>query len=225
MKKYSDDIEARLTGRHKKCIEICGEVVDKTILNIGCYNGWFEKTAIEKGCKEVIGIDIDDEFLKLSRRNVNKARFLKASVFDLPFPDEYFDLVTMFDVFEHIPKDGEKEALAEVKRILRKEGRVIISTPKANLLSNFLDPAWYFGHRHYSPSYITSLLADSGFNVEKIESGGGFYELFGMLLLYVFKWTVRKEMPFKGFFDKRRDEEYSLKNNGFVTLFIKAHKC
>jgi len=59
MKKYSDDIEARLTGRHKKCIEICGEVDSRTILNVGCYNGWFERAVLEKGCKEVIGVDIN----------------------------------------------------------------------------------------------------------------------------------------------------------------------
>jgi len=49
MRKYTDSIDERLTGRHKKCMEFCGGLRDKRILNIGCYNGWFEKFAVEKG--------------------------------------------------------------------------------------------------------------------------------------------------------------------------------
>lgn len=225
MKSYSDDIEARLTGRHKKCIEVCGEVLGKTVLNIGCYNGWFEKAMLEKGCKEVVGVDINDKFLDLSRKNVREARFLKVySIFSLPFPDNYFDIITMFDVLEHTPKNREKESLAEIRRVLKNSGKLIISTPKANLLSNLLDPAWYFGHRHYSPSYITSLLKNSGFDIERVESAGGFYELFSMILLYFFKWSLRREIPFKSWFDKKREEEYLKKKSGFVTLFLRAIK-
>jgi SAM-dependent methyltransferase len=223
MERYSDVIELRLTGRHKKCIEICNEVVGKKILNIGCYNGWFEKVALEKGCKEVTGIDINDELLGLSRKNVDGARFLKAAVFSLPFTNCYFDLITMFDVIEHVPKDREKEALNELRRVLKDGGRLILSTPKANFLSNLLDPAWYFGHRHYSQSNITLLLKDAGFDIEKVESAGGFYELFSMILLYFFKWSLGREIPFKKWFDEKRAREYS-GENGFATLFIKSIK-
>lgn len=223
MKKYSDDIEARLTARHKKCIEIRGDIIDKRILNIGCYNGWFERAAIEKGCKEIFGIDINDKFLELSKKNVRNAKFIKTSIFRLPFKDSYFDIVTLFDVLEHIPKNREKKALVEIRRVLANNGKLIISTPKTSLLSNFLDPAWYFGHRHYSQSYITLLLKRSGFNIERAEGGGGFYELFSMILLYFFKWALHSEIPFKNWFDKKRDKEY-LEKNGFVTLFIEAVK-
>ncbi len=223
MKKYSDDIEARLTDRHKKCIEICGDIIDKRILNIGCYNGWFERAAIEKGCKEIFGIDINDNFLELSKKNARNAKFIKTSIFRLPFKDSYFDIVTMFDVLEHIPKDRGKEALAEIRRVLKSDGELIISTPKTNLLSNFLDPAWYFGHRHYSSSYLTSLLRDTGFDVKGSESAGGFYELLSMILLYFFKWVLGREVPFKNWFDKKRDKEYQGKSD-FVTLFMWAIK-
>lgn len=224
MEGYSDDIERRLTGRHKKSIEICGDVLNKTILNIGCYNGWFERSVLEKGCQEVIGIDINDKFLELSRRNVSKAGFIKSSVSCLPFPDNYFDLVTMFDVFEHIPKNKEKEVLVEIKGVLSECGKLVISTPQGNFFSNVLDPGWYFTHRHYSPSYIIVLLKNANFTIQKLESGGGFYELFGMLLLYFFKWTLRRETPLKKWFDGKRDEEYLKKTNGFVTLFLEAQK-
>lgn len=130
----------------------------------------------------------------------------------------------MFDVLEHILRNREKEALGEVRRVLKKSGKLIISTPNAKPISNFFDPAWYFGHRHYSPAYITAMLRDAGFNVEKVYKQGGIYESFSMILFYFFKWVLHREIPFKSWFDKKREEEYLKKKSGFVTLFVKAIK-
>jgi len=223
MEKYSDSIEARFTGRHQKCIDLVGNVKGKKILNIVCYNGWFEREMVKKGAKEVIGIDTKEKFIELAQKNVPQAKFLKMSVLKLNLSKENFDLATMFDVIEHLPKNKEKDVLTEIRRVLRDGCKLIISTPNANILSNLLDPAWYFGHRHYSPSYAISLLRDSGFRIEKVENAGGFYELFSIILLYLFKWGLRREIPFKNWFDKKRDEEY-LKKSGFVTLFLVAIK-
>jgi len=44
-----------------------------------------------------------------------------------------------------------------------------------------------------------------------------------MMLLYFFKWLFRKELPFKRWFENKRDKEY-FKKNGFVTLFISVVK-
>jgi len=226
MKKYTDSINERLTGRHKKCVEFCGIVKDKKILNIGCYNGWFEKFAVNNGCLEIIGIDKNEKSLSSARKQVrsNKVKFLKASVENLSqFEANHFDMVTMFDVIEHLPKDRVERYLFEIKKILKKDGVIVISTPNNSFFSKILDPAWYFGHRHYSKENIRGILSKIGFKIEKIEYGGSFYELFSMILLYFFKWFFRKEIPFKNWFDKKREEEY-LNKSGFVTLFVKAVK-
>ena len=139
------------------------------------------------------------------------------------FKNNYFDIVTAFDVIEHLPKNKEKEMLIQIKKILNKRGKIVISTPYRNLFSNALDPAWYFGHRHYSQNEIQSLLKENGFEIDRIEIKGGFNELISMIVFYIFKWGFRKEMPFKNYFDKNRDYEYNEKiNNGFVTLFVRA---
>ncbi|MCM8783436.1 MAG: class I SAM-dependent methyltransferase [Candidatus Omnitrophica bacterium] len=226
MKKYSDSIEERLTGRHKKCMEFCGDIKDKKILNIGCYNGWFEKFAIENGCLEIIGIDTNEDNLVNVKTQVKdkRAKFFKASILDLSqFGTNYFDLVTMFDVLEHLPKNKETIALSEIKRVLKSDGKLVISTPNNSLFSKILDPAWYLGHRHYSKDSIVKIFSEAGLKLKKIDYGGGFHELFSMILLYFFKWGFKREIPFKSWFERKREEEY-LNNNGFVTLFVRANK-
>lgn len=221
MPAYSDDIESRLTARAKKAVKFCGNFKDKEILNIGCYDGWFEQLAIVRGCKQVIGIDVNKKFVSLAKKNVPQAKFLKASVFKLPFAEKQFDVVTMFDVIEHFPRETEAKALKAIKRVLKKRGSFFLSTPQSFWLANLFDPAWYFGHRHYSQEKIKNLLEKEGFGVEEMEARGGFYELLAMILLYLFKWLFRREIPFKTWFEKKREEEY-LKRKGFVTLFVKA---
>lgn len=184
MKRYSDSIKARLTGRHKKCIDFCGKVKDKRILNIGCYNGWFEKFMLKKGCDEIIGIDVNDKILQYAQKTVGGVKFIKASVFDIEFPNNYFDLVTMFDVIEHLPRGEEVKALKKTYQILKKRGELFISIPANNFLSNILDPVWYFGHRHYSQKQLNWLLEEAGFKIGEVEYGGRFYELFSIVLLY-----------------------------------------
>jgi 2-polyprenyl-3-methyl-5-hydroxy-6-metoxy-1,4-benzoquinol methylase len=227
MKRYTDMIEARLTGRHKKCIKFCGGVRDKKILNIGCYNGWFEKFAVENNCMEVIGIDTDENNLQNAKFQVKdkRVKFLKASALDLSqFGTNYFDLVTMFDVLEHIPKNREKEALAEIKRVLGERGEFYLSTPHSTFWSCVLDPAWWLvGHRHYSLKQFKRMAKKTGFKIEKVECGGGFWELHSMILLYIFKWFFRSEIPFKNWFEKKRDVEF-LRENGWTNIFVKLRK-
>jgi SAM-dependent methyltransferase len=50
-----------------------------------------------------------------------------ADATDLPFPDASFDVVTFFDVLEHIPDDA--RAVAEALRVLRPGGFALVTTP------------------------------------------------------------------------------------------------
>lgn len=220
MKKFKEYIDSRLTGRLKKCYQFSGNLKDKIILDIGCGIGWFEKMAIETSCKRIIGIEPAGERIKQTKKEVPQAIFKTGIALKLPFEENYFDLITMFDVLEHLPENSESRALKEIKRVLKKKASLIISTPSSSFLSKILDPAWYFGHRHYSANQLKRLLENEGFSVEEIDCGGGIWELLAMIFFYSFK-PLGFEIPFKDWFEKKREEEY-LKEGGFVTLFIKV---
>ena len=220
MQKYSDSIEARFTARHAKCIEISKPIDGARVLDIGCYNGWYENQAVTQASL-VVGVDVRVDVVRRAKRAVPSARFVVATARDLPFRAESFDLVTMFDVIEHIPSDSEVATLDVIRNVLRGNGRLMLSTPNQSFLGNLLDPAWYFGHRHYSSELLSQIAQRAGFEVVDIQRGGAVFEFLSMILLYVFKWLLNREIPFKAWFDKRRYDEY-FSGYGFATLFVVA---
>ncbi len=217
MKPFQENIEI-LNGRTLKCAQLVS-VTGKSILDIGASLGWFEKYALENGCANIFAIDVDLVKLRLAKQRLKKANFIKGSALEIPFIDSSFDVVTLFDVIEHLPKGTEEKVLKEIKKVLKSDGILVVSTPNRSILSNILDPAWYFGHRHYSEMDLKRKLESAGFTVHLIEYGGGFYELIGMILFYIFKWIFGAEMPFKDWFDRQRNREYK-QNHGFVSIFI-----
>ena len=184
---FKNDIAARNTGRHLRCKMLAGKLVDKAILDIGCSFGWFEDYAVRSGAKCVVGIDSSIKGLFDAPKTVPGAKFSIGSALSLSFKDESFDLVTMFDVIEHIPKGSEKQSLAEIRRVLKKRGALALSTPYRDWRSTLLDPAWYlFGHRHYHPSQLCPMIENAGFSISEVYTAGGYWEIATVPLLYFF---------------------------------------
>lgn len=219
-----DAIPERLDGRLWRCYAMVGSCVGKEVLNIGCSFGWFERFATNDGTRRVTGIDVDETTLSKAKRWVPRAQFLLASAFQLPFKPRSFDVVAMFDVIEHLPAGKEPKAFEEARTMLRDGGVLCLSTPNRSLFSNLLDPAWYLmGHRHYSRRDLEQLLSQSGFRIQSVGYGGGSYELIGMIIFYIWKWVFHRPMPFKTWFDAKRDREYRQKK-AFATIFVKAYR-
>jgi len=226
MEKFSASIEDRFTGRYLKCIQI-SDVTQKTILDIGCFNGWFVQYAYNENGAEIVGIDIDQNILNIAKEKVvgDNISFYNCSVLDLSqFRKNYFDLIIMYDVIEHLPRKMEQKALKEIYRILKYNGELLISTPNKTFLSCLLDPAYYFGHRHYTLTEIERILHTCGYKVQSFEYGGRIIELLSIIILYNFKWIFKREIPFKNWVEKKRNKEYIDSNKGFTTLFVKAIK-
>lgn len=221
--KYRNILKQRLSGRHYACAEAT-DYTNKKILNIGCGNGIFESLVSDKA-KEVVGVDIKTEDLMAAKEECKALRnvsFVEAGILKDGFPESSCDVVTLFDVIEHLPEGSELEALRKIHDTLKPKGQIVISTPLENA-TKYLDPAWYLPrrHRHYTKEQLVELLVAAGFEVEKIYTRGGFFEMSSMFLFYPFKWILNMEIPFKKFFDKQREREYKI-DEGYVTLFAIA---
>jgi GT2 family glycosyltransferase/SAM-dependent methyltransferase len=72
-------------------------------------------------------IDVEAEHGGADANQDSRVRFLVADATDLPFPAASFDVVTFFDVLEHIPDDA--RAAAEALRVLRPGGFALVTSP------------------------------------------------------------------------------------------------
>lgn len=97
-----------------------------TWLDIGCAKGYLVQELLENGIN-AYGIDNSEYAIKNALSLVRK-KIQKGSVSKIPFEYEKFDVVSLFDVIEHIhPKDTEK-AINEIHRVLKPNGVLILTT-------------------------------------------------------------------------------------------------
>ncbi|MFA4999779.1 MAG: class I SAM-dependent methyltransferase [Patescibacteria group bacterium] len=202
------------------------DIKNKTVLDVGCGYGWFELSAVKRGCSKIIGIEISGEDLKTAKENIDNDRieFKTGSAIQLPFNDNEFDSIVSWEVIEHIPKNTENIMFREVKRVLKNNGVFYLSTPYNNFFSNIFDPAWWLiGHRHYKKNDLIKFAENNGFKIEKIVLNGGWWEILGINNLYIAKWIFRRAPFFEDLFNKKQDEEYR-QEKGFTNIFIKFRK-
>lgn len=96
------------------------------VLDAGCGDGVLSYMLAREGA-EVYGIDISREALRVAKKRCGNARFYQASIYNLPFPDKFFDHITCLEVIEHLA-DPDK-ALTELKRVWKGSGKIVITTP------------------------------------------------------------------------------------------------
>ncbi len=115
----------------------------KSILDVGCWRGDFLNSLPDS--YEKTGVDTCEEPLK----NV-KARTIACSVENLPFDSKNFDLVTCFEVIEHLPQAIYVKALNEVERVSRKY--IAVSVPNRQMLKQAFVKCQYCGCL-FNPDY------------------------------------------------------------------------
>lgn len=102
---------------------------DFIVLDVGCGFGRHIKL-LAKNCKKIYGIDNCQREIFKARKNLRKSKNAKiclADAVDLPFKNNLFNLVIcMTNTFGVLGKK-KKQALREMKRVLKKNGQIILS--------------------------------------------------------------------------------------------------
>ena len=171
----------------------------KRLLDVGCDRGFVTQGFAQKA-KEVYGIDNNKEAIAYGKKHHTGVTLIHAPGERIPFKNEYFDIVVMGDVLEHV--EDEKKTLNEVYRVMKKDGTLLISVPHKGLFRwidtfnmKFYFPRlyrWWKGkkydlsvytiqpwHRHYSLHDLKKLFGNK-FEVVKVHRGG--------LLVYPLCW-------------------------------------
>ncbi len=110
--------------------EAVKHAVGRDVLDVGCNTG-YGTIRFAPVAGRVVGVDVSPRAIEAARERASNGRpeFLQTSGFELPFPAGSFDLVTSFQVLEHVPDAF--AFLRELSRVLRPEGTVILATPNA----------------------------------------------------------------------------------------------
>ena len=94
-----------------------------TVLDIGCGGGHFLAHMASKG-KSVSGIDISGEAVKIASSRCADGDIRQGAIEGIPI-GHVFDLVTAFDVLEHVPEDNVSSAISELARVAKND--VVVS--------------------------------------------------------------------------------------------------
>lgn len=104
---------------------------DERLLDVGCGSGTFLAETLRRySGVTAVGVDADPEILAIAQRRLRRHR-TRASLHiaraeALPFPDASFDAAVSTLTFHHLPTPAKRAALAEVYRVLRPGGRLLL---------------------------------------------------------------------------------------------------
>ncbi len=192
-----------------------------TILDVGCGNGWVAKEFLPKG-KKVFSLDI-------SATNPSKAKRLypspehfgiTADSFHLPFNNDSFDCVIASEIIEHVAEPS--FFMKELFRVVKKGGRLIISTPYKEKLIYYL--CVHCNKKTPANAHIHS------FNEKKLEDlykendlESFKFEIFGnKLLIFLRTYVILKFFPF--WLWKLKDKFFNLLINKPAHIICIYHK-
>lgn len=150
------------------------------LLDIGCAYGFFLEMARANGWK-VKGLELSIEAYRFAKNKL-KLPVLNITLEKAKFKSNSFDVVTMFDVIEHLPDP--KAAIREIRRILKPNGLVVITTPDiGSFAAKILGKNWEEVKRvrehiyFFSKATLAKLLISLNFEVLKTESAGRYFSV------------------------------------------------
>ena len=160
------------------------------VLDIGCAAGYFLRVMRDDG-HDVRGVELSADIGAHAIEHLGAENIHIGYLDDLEpnragFEPESFDLVTLWDVVEHVPDP--QSLLRQARRFLKPEGVLILETQNvSSRFANMLGRRWqHYKHEehlyHFDPTTVERLLREAGFDiVQNTPSYGGKYVSLGFI--------------------------------------------
>lgn len=123
------DISSRSLGATR--VKLALKYIEKNekVLDLGCNDGAITNEIAKKG-NDVLGVDLEEVIEKVAKKKYPHLKFVAHDLSQkFPWTDGSFDVIVALELIEHIPDDD--LFLQECFRILKKGGKLILSTPNA----------------------------------------------------------------------------------------------
>jgi len=154
----------------------------RDVLDVGCNTG--RGGAVMKTLRShlrLTGLDCVPERVEALNPKVYDVRICDFTQ-SISSPSDSFDAIVAGEFIEHLPPDQVDATLCEFFRVLRLQGRLLLTTPNPRYIKHFLNQTSVLGGAHISQHYIGSLrrrLAAVGFSAITIRGSGRVSSLIG----------------------------------------------
>ena len=151
-------------GRRRLALALIDNFVspeaEARILDVGCGTG--ANIIALSGYGRAIGVDLSPIAINLARQRP-VSRFAQASGVHLPFADGTFSLITVFDVLYHQWVTSDEQTLAELYRLLRPGGWLLVTDSALPALWSSHDDL-YYARQRYTLNDIRGKISQAGFD-------------------------------------------------------------
>jgi 2-polyprenyl-3-methyl-5-hydroxy-6-metoxy-1,4-benzoquinol methylase len=178
----------RRYGLYKRCNEVIKRAGHSgRVLDIGCATGIFLEGMRVRGWQPD-GVELSEFAANYARERFGLPVFT-GTLEEALYPDKQFDLITMWDVLEHVPDPG--STLTEINRILKPGGWLVLSLPNPLAWERYWFSQYWAGWdvpRHFqlfTPVVLERYLRQAGLQMAEITSFTGRH---GVLVLSIQMW-------------------------------------
>jgi len=217
----------------EKVLDEIRRIKDKgKLLDIGCGSGKFLISASKNGY-EVSGVEIN-------KKLVDSAKLLKLDVYHnnierLNFPSESFDIITMWDILEHV--ENPIEVLGKIRDWLKKDGILCIEVPNFGSIFRKITQKRWIGFIeyhlfHFDVWTLQKLLHRTNFEIVRLKTDNvNFFSKEGLQRLRLYSWVydaklilIKVKSKILRLSDKNVLQPETV-NNEFWYLFSKITNC
>ena len=168
-KKGIEQLEMEHLHRYTSIKEL---VKGKVVLDIACGTGYGSALLSEKA-QYVYGVDISPETIEYCKQNYNKCNlsFQEGNVCEIPLEDHKVDIVVSYETIEHISEENQLKFKKEIKRVLKQNGLLIMSTPNKYVYSDIPKYRNEFHIKEFYKDEFETFLRDICKNVKIFSQG------------------------------------------------------
>ena len=167
-------MELFASGVREKVAELAGDAAGRAVLDVATGTGKQAFAFARRGF-DVTGVDLSEDMLKVAVKNNRfpNARFELADATRLPFGDGRFDLTCISFALHDMPLPVRERALAEMVRVCRPAGTVIIvdyAMPEGSILRGFSFRFIRAYESRYYPGFVgtdlRALVREAGISID-----------------------------------------------------------
>lgn len=174
---YTDYLRDR--DRYLRTFHLRSKVIDHykpspgRVLDIGCAAGFFLKVMEAKGW-ETTGVELSAFMANYARTELKLNNVFTGTLEEQPFDAESFDVITLWDVIEHL--EDPRAVLATAKRLLKNDGILVLETQNVeSVFARLMGRRWHhykFEEHlwHFSPTTLSALLGLESFAVTEMSA-------------------------------------------------------